>query len=256
MKIADDIAQVLRAARFDGDRLVLTGQLDRKLYARVNDVIEELGGRWKSGRVKAHVFSGDARSIVDAALGAGEITTAAELGWFPTPAALARDVIEAANIKIGDEVLEPSAGEGALVRLAQLEGALVTAVEVDAKRAENLRAKCGAGLDALHVADFLALSSDEIGTFDAVVMNPPFSLPGRALADIDHVSHAFTFLRPGGRLVAIMSAGVTFRSDRRSTAFRAAVAQHDGRIEELPEGSFKESGTGVRAVFVTMRGAS
>jgi predicted RNA methylase len=256
VKIADDIAQVLRAARFEGERLVLTGQLDRKAYARVNDVIEELGGQWKSGRVKAHVFKGDARAIVDAALGAGEITTAAELGWFPTPDALARDVIEAAHIGIGDEVLEPSAGEGALVRPAQWRGALVTAVEVDAKRAENLREKCGAGLDALHVADFLTLSPSVIGTFDSIVMNPPFSLPGRALADVEHVERAFTFLRPGGRLVAIMSAGITFRSDRRSKAFRATVAQHDGHIEELPEGSFKTSGTNVRAVLVTMRGAS
>jgi hypothetical protein len=62
VKIDQDIADVLRAARFEGNRLVLQGQLDRKLYTRVNDVITALGGEWKSGKVKAHVFAGDARA--------------------------------------------------------------------------------------------------------------------------------------------------------------------------------------------------
>ena len=55
----------------------------------------------------------------------------------------------------------------------------------------------------------MQLSPEVVGRFDRVVMNPPFCR-GR---DLDHVRHALRFVAPGGRLVAIMSAGVAFRED-------------------------------------------
>jgi type I restriction-modification system DNA methylase subunit len=70
--------------------------------------------------------------------------------------------------------------------------------------------------------------------------------------DIDHVMHAFKFLKPGGKLVSVMSAGITFRQDRKAVAFREMLEAHNGQIIPLPEGSFKESGTGVNAVIVTV----
>jgi len=87
-----------------------------------------------------------------------------------------------------------------------------------------------------------------LGSFDRVVMNPPFS--GRA--DIAHVRHAHSFLRPGGRLAAIMSNGVAFREDRLAREFREFVAANDGVISPNPDGAFLESGTGVRTVTVVL----
>jgi 16S rRNA G1207 methylase RsmC len=78
-------------------------------------------------------------------------------------------------------------------------------------------------------------------------MNPPFA-KGQ---DICHVAHALKFLRPGGRLVAIMSAGTASRDDRASRDFRALIEARGGTIEELSEGAFKASGTNVRTVIVT-----
>jgi hypothetical protein len=43
----------------------------------------------------------------------------------------------------------------------------------------------------------------ELGKFDRVVMNPPFDHG----ADIKHVEHARKFLKPGGRLVAVVANG-------------------------------------------------
>jgi 16S rRNA G1207 methylase RsmC len=79
-------------------------------------------------------------------------------------------------------------------------------------------------------------------------MNPPFS-KGQ---DIQHVTHALGFLKPGGRLVAIMGAGVTFRQDKRATEFRELVQAMGGTIARLPEGSFKSSGTMVNTVIVVI----
>lgn len=61
------------------------------------------------------------------------------------------------------------------------------------------------------------------------------------------MNRASRFLRAGGRLTAIMSAGITFREDRLTKEFRARLAS----VEHLPEGSFKASGTAVNTVMVT-----
>ena len=56
----------------------------------------------------------------------------------------------------------------------------------------------------------------------------------------------------GGLLVAVMSAGVAFRSDRTTTGFRDLVTAAGGEITALPDGSFGDSGTGIRTVLVTI----
>jgi type I restriction-modification system DNA methylase subunit len=80
-------------------------------------------------------------------------------------------------------------------------------------------------------------------------MNPPFAKQ----ADIKHILHAFKCLKPGGKLVAIMSNGVMFRENKASSDFRDFVASRGGSITDLPEGSFKASGTGVNTCVAVIR---
>jgi protein-L-isoaspartate O-methyltransferase len=156
---------------------------------------------------------------------------------FPTPDALVARMIDLADIRPEHRVLEPSAGTGAIVRALQKIGVThMRFVEINAALASTTGARC---------ADFLACT--DLGTFDRVVMNPPFA-DGQ---DVAHVLHAFTMLNPGGRLVAVMSAGVTFRSDRKTKAFRALVETF-GTMEELPVKTFDRAGTGVQTVLVTL----
>jgi type I restriction-modification system DNA methylase subunit len=82
--------------------------------------------------------------------------------------------------------------------------------------------------------------------YDRVVMNPPFAKQ----ADIKHVMHALKFLKPDGKLVSVMSASVDFRDNKLTKEFRDLIAERGGRIEALPDGAFKESGTMVRTVIV------
>jgi hypothetical protein len=155
----------------------------------------------------------------------------------------------------GDRVLEPSAGTGALLAaLERYDCGEIVAVEI------NRDLCCGLWNVYAHVQtfclDFLTTGIPgghllgPKGLFDRIVMNPPFA----DQQDIRHVMHAATLLKPGGRLVAIMSAGVAFRDDRLSRAFRALLLEHGGAIEYLPEAAFKASGTGVLAVLVTIEG--
>lgn len=155
---------------------------------------------------------------------------------FATPPELAARVVRLAQIEPEHTVLEPSAGTGNLVREIKKTGATVVAVEVNRTLADAIGARCD---------DFT--TCDGLGTFDRIVMNPPFA-NGQ---DVEHVTRALTMLAPGGRLVAIMSKGIEFRNDKKTKAFRQMVKEK-GNIIELPEDSFVASGTSVRTVLVTV----
>jgi predicted RNA methylase len=168
--------------------------------------------------------------------------------FFPTPAAVVERMIAAAELEADFDVLEPSAGLGAIAsRVAPLV-ASVDCIERSGQLAGRLRATWPPEAGDVRCADFLEVQPNPLLVYDRVLMNPPF---GRQ-ADIRHVTHALGFVRPGGLVVAIMSAGVEFRQDKATEAFRQLVAGHAGRIERLPDDSFQVSGISVRTVMVVI----
>jgi predicted RNA methylase len=175
-----------------------------------------------------------------------DLAPAKNFGFFPTPAKLAQDVIESADIRADDRVLEPNAGTGALASLAAAKGAAVTCVEIQPRLISELEQD--PRYTVVMAMDFLELSPEQTGEFDKIVMNPPFD---RGL-DVLHVNHALNFLAPGGTLVAIMSAGAEFKTDAKSTAFRQKIERMRGHFRDLPNGSFAEVGTMVNTVMLTV----
>jgi len=213
-------------------------------------VLETLGGKW-ARKPQAFVFPDgtDVAAIVETAIETGEILDPKAAGYFPTPRHIAERVVAAARIQPGDVWLEPNAGQGAIADVAweRHPDAFPKLVELlDANR-KALRAKPYWPVLA-EPRDFLSIAPGSLGQVDCVIMNPPFARG----ADVDHVAHALEFLPVGGRLASVMSAGVSFRQDAKTTAFRALVERHGGVIEDLPAGSFLESGTGVSTVLVSM----
>jgi SAM-dependent methyltransferase len=137
---------------------------------------------------------------------------------------------------IRGRILEPSAGLGRLVFP-------LCDVETEWVIVEDARECYNALLQAVNVArkkmincDFLQLTADDLGgRFDAIVMNPPFKR-GR---DIKHIEHAATLLKPGGRLVSLCYDG-----PRQHARLKPLSSQW----EVLPEGSFRDEGTGTSVV--------
>jgi protein-L-isoaspartate O-methyltransferase len=165
-----------------------------------------------------------------------KVVTAPQL--FPTPSELAARVVELADIQPGHAVLEPSAGTGNL--LAALPnvrpGGSVTAVEINQSLADALRETA----DETRCADFLQCNGD-LGTFDRIVMNPPFERG----ADIEHIKHAATMLKPGGRLVAICANGPRQRFHLKDSGIAS-------QWFDLPDDTFKLAGTGVRTALLVI----
>ncbi|SBV91347.1 Type I restriction-modification system methyltransferase subunit [uncultured Alphaproteobacteria bacterium] len=194
----------------------------------------------------------DRESEDDGDLFTPKTTPARNFGFFPTPDGAAERLFDRFPLRHAKDepaltLLEPSAGTGNLARRAVAAGAVVDCIEIQGSLAQGLR---GEGIYRNVVAaDFLALKPNPAALYDRVAMNPPFDRE----RDIDHVMHALTFLKPGGILTAIMSAGTEFRETRKSKAFRALMAEMRAEWSDLPDGSFSSVGTNVNTIVLKVR---
>ncbi len=167
-------------------------------------------------------------------------------GFFPTPGPVIRQMLELAEIPPAAHVLEPSCGKGDILDSLREShpDATVTALELNQALSDVLSAKG-------HRVEFSGFL-EHGGEYDRIIMNPPFE-KGQ---DAEHVQHAYRLLRPGGRLVSVMSEGPFFRSDKNSEQFREWFAGVAGESEQLPEDSFRGveafRETGVRTRLVAI----
>lgn len=163
-------------------------------------------------------------------------------GYFPTPRAVTEKALELAKIEPGESVLEPSAGKGNMADVIREKhpDADLNTIEVNSRLLEVLELKEHAVIFEDDFIDFNPVEDDieHSDGYDKIVMNPPFE----KFQDVDHVKHAYEIaLKPGGRLVAIMSEGPFFRTDKKAQEFRAWLDDVGGSNEKLPVGSFKSS---------------
>lgn len=215
-------------------------QLDRPTYEKVNRALTALGGKWNRSK-GGHVFPESPQLLLDRAAGEGTAVDKKKLfNAFYTPTPIANRAAQLANIRTGNRILEPSAGEGALIRAANSAGekTRIVAVEMDDPVARNLWRQFPR-LENVYAGDFLDQTEDELGDFDRIIMNPPFENG----ADIKHIRHAMNFLKGGGRIVAICADG-----PRQNDALRPLTTTW----ESLPDGAFKESGTLVSTAIIVI----
>lgn len=245
MRVENDVLAVLSRAEVSGNALVLTGQLDRKMYERTNKVLEAAGGKWNR-KTKSHIFDDEAATRVDQIILTGEVEIPKdEFNFFPSPPSVVARLMELADVQHGMKVLEPSAGKGAIAYACANAGATVDCYEL--MESNFLTLYGDSRLGVVRHMDFLTQTPEKL--YERVVMNPPFLKQ----MDIRHVLHAVNFLKPGGLLVSVMAASVTFRDDKLTQDFRDLIFHRGGNIEPLPNGAFKESGTMVRSVIVTLQ---
>ena len=246
IKIDRDILTILEGCTLTGLNLTINQQLETKTYKKLNDVLEIMGGKWNR-KLKCHIFPKPVDDILNDVLNYGEILDENKaLQFFETPDALIDKMILIAGIKPTDYILEPSAGKGAIIKrlLNHTQKENIHAIDIVLR--DELAALTDP--DTRRIGDFL--SFDLYPVFDKILMNPPFSNH----QDVKHIQHAYTCLKPGGCLVSICSESPFFREDLESLNFRAWLDNLDDCIiDELPDGSFKSSGTMVKTRIVIIR---
>lgn len=265
--LSEAAVAALRGAVADERTVRLAVITDRGVYREVDRVLSRIagGGRWDR-RERAHVYMRDPRPELERLTGAAVMPPPVasrdkELSYWPTPPALAA-VLAAPAADLGEDaaVLEPSAGDGALVRAIRdaNPGVWVTAVEVDEGRARRLREAfrtVRVGVHPVRFQDYAAYAANAITTgamipFDLVVMNPPFTEPGNRYAWAEHLALAWGLLRPGGLLRAIVPASLEFGRQRPIAAARTLLREAGATWWPAPEGAFRASGTSVHTLVV------
>lgn len=163
-------------------------------------------------------------------------------GYFPTPGSVIERMLDYIDSDEPFTVLEPSAGTGAILDAVtnKYQNVETVVYEINPTLASILVGKEYPVIQA----NFMHIEAAE--SVDYVLMNPPFE----NLQDVEHVQHAFKFLRPGGRLIAIMSHSGFSRQDKKAAAFRSWLEGHKWERNDLPEKSFASSGTQVNTILV------
>ena len=247
IKISDEIKKILEQATITNNSLTLPGQLDRKTYMAVDKVVKAAGGEWNR-TAKAHVFQSDPREVLGLALQEGAITDQKKATQaFYTPDDVADLLVQQALAKLSKSlgfcsVLEPSAGQGALLkalkRASHVRPAMLIVCELDASNKEALESQAS----MVVIGDLL--TSDVGNQHDLILMNPPFT--GNQYAD--HMARAWSLLGKGGVLAAIAPISFHTSSVKRVGELRTSLGNYSAK--PLGHGAFSESGTEVSTILV------
>jgi len=219
-------------------------QLDRKEYLEVKKALELIGGKWKGGKVFGFVFKTDPTDLLNQIANGEKRNLKKEFQFFATPEKLADELVYLADLKNHDTILEPSAGQGAIIKAINK----VCEVKPDCYELMDLNTVILKKTDLnfnLIGEDFM---KNEGKTYSKIIANPPFSKN----QDIDHLKEMYNCLSRGGKLVCITSESWVNGNQKKQVDFKKWLEKLDAEIIDIEKGSFKESGTTVGGKIVVL----
>ncbi len=195
----------------------------------------------------------------------------AERGQYFTPRPLVELMVDLAEVRRGERVLDPACGSGSFLAAAWGRGAEIDGFEVDPELVGlcqlNL-ALLGANPRSVRRADLFREREED--RWDVILANPPFSvdiedpdvLRGYGLArgkprvssDVLFLEAAHRLLRPGGRMAVVLPHSVL--ANPRFEPIRAWLDERFVRraLISLPEGVFRPfGGAASRAAIVCLQ---
>jgi len=240
MKLNERTLEILEQSKINGNTLILTESLSRSDYVAVDKVLKTLGIMWNR-KEKCHIASNpdlDIDNVISDIINTGEIIDPKkEEGFFPTPKEIVELLIQNSMLDSQSVILEPSSGDGAILKLIPNFVKKVYFVEFNKERYEQcLKIYPDGGI----FSDFLNVSIPL--DINRIIMNPPFAKQ----QDIQHVLHAVKDSPKGTRIVAIMSEGTFFRKNKKTNEFWEYINQYPNTTIDLPDKAFKSSGTNVK----------
>lgn len=237
------IEQMLKVMNLEGSLLTLPQDISfsKDSYQRLKTVLMNAGATYSKS---AFAFDGEdaAAEAISQLLEGNRPNLKKSLQYFPTPVEVAERLFAGVALK-GKTVLEPEAGEAALVTAAFNRGAsTVLASEIYEEFHSSIK-EAGAQLIGRDIFD---LTEDDVAGVEVVVMNPPFS-NGQ---DVAHVEHLLRILPENAEIHAIMSGAILSNSTKAYESFRAFMGRAGVSVETLEAGAFKESGTMAKSCIV------
>ena len=228
--------QVLHDCTIVGNVVKLPSeQLDRKLYQDVAKALELIGGKWKGGKVFGFVFETDPTDLLKQITNGEKRNLKKEFQFFATPEKLADKLVHLADLKQHDTILEPSAGQGSIIKAINN----VCDVIPDCFELMDINRiilnKSGLCFNLIG-DDFLKHNGK---TYSKIIANPPFTKN----QDIIHLKEMYKCLSRGGRLVCITSESWINGSQKKQIEFKNWLYDIEAEVIDIEKGTFKESGT-------------
>ncbi|MDF9779111.1 DUF4942 domain-containing protein [Pseudomonas baetica] len=178
-----------------GEWLLDSNVRNSPYMAEADGIIEALGGAKLREGSYAFPYP-DVREVLDVVIASGRLPEQKTHQFYGTNEKLGKEAARIADIKDGETLCEPSAGQAGIARFLPKER--TTCVEVSAVNCAILRQH---DFKEVIEADFLQWARTGV-SFDKLIMNPPFS-QGRAQA---HLEAAALVARR--RIVAILPASL------------------------------------------------
>lgn len=166
--------------------------------------------------------------------------------YFATPEPVGLKMVQFADIRPGDKVLEPSAGHGAIARFIP---DLTDVTMVEPSYELSQKAALANGKAKIINGTFEELNV--VNKYDAIVMNPPYGSGGKT--STEHLAKAAKHIRDGGRIVALLPRGGM--ADKRLTDFLesdAAKNLHTVARVNMPAKTFERAGTSVNTQILVL----
>jgi len=237
--------EVLQQCTVEGNVVKLPNtKLDRNEYLEVKKALELIGGKWKGGKVFGFVFATDPTELLAEISNGEKRNLKKEFQFFATPENLADELVYLADLKQHDTILEPSAGQGAIIKAINK----VCDVVPDCFELMDVNTiilnKSGLRFNLLG-EDFFKHNGK---TYSKIIANPPFTKN----QDIDHLKEMFEVLGRGGRLVCITSESWCNDNQKKQVAFREWLEELEAEVIDIKKGAFKESGTMVGGKIVVV----
>jgi hypothetical protein len=235
--------EVLQNCTVEGNVVKLPNvQLERKLYQEVAKALELIGGKWKGGKVFGFVFATDPTDLLEEIANGEKRNLKKEFQFFATPDDLADKLVKLADLTNTDTILEPSAGQGAIIKaINKVCGVTPDCFEfMDVNRA--ILNKSGLRFNLIG-EDFFNHKGKK---YTKIIANPPFTKN----QDIDHLKEMYNCLTPGGILVCITSNSWYTGNQKKQVEFKNWLDEIEANIIDIEKGSFKESGTMVGGKIV------
>jgi hypothetical protein len=232
-----EVKTVLKKCTIEGNIIKLPNeQLDRNVYQEVKKSLELIGGKWKGGKVFGFVFNEDPTELFEQIANGEKRNLKKEFQFYATPAELADELVSYANIHNSHKILEPSAGQGAIINaIHRISGTMPVdyceTMGVNLTFLQKMKNVNPVGVDFLEI--------NEPNKYDRIIANPPFSKN----QDIQHVYKMHDCLKEGGRLVSVVSKHWQNCDNKTEAGFKQWLKVAKAEIHEIDAGVFKESGT-------------
>jgi predicted RNA methylase len=241
----DTVESVLRDSKCNEyDTRLILPKYKISNYEQVKKLLVKAGGKY--GRGGFTFANGNASKVKEALINGEDVNPKKKFQQFYTPKSLADNmrsiVLNHLQGVESPKFLDPSAGCGALID--GLEN--VTAVEIDPNNVKYLENNFDI---EIYEGDFLKYHPNDLGLFDAVIMNPPFTKS----QDVKHILHAYEFLKDGGILVAISSVSWTNSQFKINMFFKDWLRDCNADVSDIDAKTFKDSGTNITTKLLVIK---